>query len=729
MSSHKTRFEHFFKIPITIRLCLFLVIATAIVYGQTLNFNFINFDDDLYVTENRFVQSGLTKDSFIWSFSFKDKKKNYWHPLTWISHMLDVQLYGMDPGRHHLTNVLFHLANTLLLFLILNRVTGTRWQSAFVAILFALHPINAESVAWVAERKNVLSTFFWMLTLWVYSYYTKRPGLKRYLSLLWVFCLGLLAKPMLVTLPFVLLLLDYWPLKRIVFRQQVRGNQRPGVGVIMEKVPLLGLSLLSIYLSSASVQGMGNVMTFQSRPLMLRIANATVSYVKYIAKMIWPQNLAVFYPFPDKIPLWQFTAALTSLIVLSLLVFRERKRRPYLGVGWLWYLGTLIPVIGLVQVGLWPAMADRWAHIPLIGIFIMLAWGVPDLLKRWRFSQSALVAAVTVVLSTCLVLAWVQVGYWKDSFTVFRHALEVTSNNYIAHNIFGIELKNQGKIDEAVTHFKTALKIKPNYALPHYNLANSLELLGEVAEAVKHYERAIRLSPDLASAHNNLGVLLEKQGKLNEAVGHFKAVLALNSDDAGVHLNIGNVLVKQEKYDAAFKHYNEALRIDPGDADVYYNLGIAFNKQEKTDAAINQFSKALKNNPDFAEARYNLANVMVKKGRLDEAIGHYRKALTIKPGYIEILNNLAFVLATQKKYEKAIGTLKKLVPLQPDNPKIYYNVAGLYAGQNEISEAIKWLESAFQRGYRNCILIQTDRDLENIRNTPGYSDLFKRYCY
>jgi tetratricopeptide (TPR) repeat protein len=723
------RLEFFFKIPIKIRLCLLFGIAIVIVYGQTLGFQFINFDDDLYVTENRFVQAGLTGDNFIWSFNFRDKKKNYWHPLTWISHMLDVDLYGMDPGRHHLTNVLFHLANTLLLFFLLHRMTGTLWRSAAVAILFALHPINAESVAWVAERKNVLSTFFWMLTLLAYIYYTERPHLRRYLVVFCVFCIGLLAKPMLVTLPFVLLLLDYWPLKRIVLGQPAGDNQLPAMGVMMEKIPLLGLSLLSIYVSSASVQGMGNVMTLHSRPLTLRISHATVSYLKYIAKMIWPQNLAVFYPFPDKIPLWQFTAALTVLMVVTLAVFRERKRRPYLGIGWLWYLGTLMPVIGLVQVGLWPAMADRWAYIPSIGIFLMLAWGVPDLWKRRRFSQPALAATLTVVISAGMVLTWIQVAYWKDSFTLFQHALKVTSKNYIADNILGIELKNQGKVDQAVTHFKTAVKIKPSYALPYYNLANSLELQGETAQAIKNYEQAIRLSPDLASAHNNLGVLLEKQGQLNEAVAHFKAVLELNAEDAGIHLNIGNVLVKQKKYDAALEHYHAALGMDPENADIYYNLGIAFNRQGKTEEAIRQFSVALKNNPDFAEAHYNLANVLVKKGRLDEAIEHYRKALAQKPDYIEVLNNLAFVLAVQKKYENAVDVLKKWVTLEPDNPKIDYNVAGLYARQNEISTAIKWLATAFQKGYRNCSLIQTDPDLENIRDEPGYSDLLKRYCY
>ena len=724
----KTRLNFFFRIPIKIRLSLLFVVAIVVVYGQTLGFQFIQFDDDLYVTENRFVKTGLSSDNLIWAFNFQDKKRNYWQPLTWMSHMLDVDLYGMRPGWHHLTNVLFHLANTLLLFFILHRMTGALWRSSAVAILFALHPINAESVAWVAERKNVLSTFFWMLTLLTYIYYTEYPNFRRYLVVVCVFCLGLLAKPMLVTLPFVLLLLDYWPLNRIGLRQPASSHQRPAMGVIMEKVPLLGLSLLSIYVSSASVKGAGNVVTLHSRPLMLRISNATVSYVEYIAKTIWPQNLAVFYPYPVKIPLWQFTAALTVLIVITLAVFRERKSRPYLAIGWLWYLGTFMPVTGLVQVGLWPALANRWAYIPLIGIFVMLAWGVTDLWKQWRLSPSALTAAFTAVISAGLVVAWIQVGYWKDSFTLFQHALNVTPNNYVAHNILGKELKNRDEVDQAITHFRKAITIKPSYALPYFNLANALELQGQSAQAVKYYKQAIRLLPDFASAHNNLGVLLEQQGRFDEAVDHLKAVLALEDDEAGVHLNIGNVLVKQRKYDAALEHYNRALAMDPGNADVYYNLGIAYNRQGKPEEAIRQFSLALKNHPELTEAHYNLANVLVKIGRLDEAAGHYRKALVQKPDYIEVLNNLVFVLAAQKKYQHAIDILKKWVALEPNNPKIDYNMAGLYARLNEKTTAIDWLTSAFQKGYRNCLLISTDPDLENIRNEPGYSELLERYC-
>ncbi|MBC2695325.1 MAG: hypothetical protein HF982_08645, partial [Desulfobacteraceae bacterium] len=357
MNNQNDHSDSIFNIGYDVLICLFLVIATLAVYWQINYHEFINFDDSLYILQNKQVQKGLTSESISWAFSFTDIA--YWHPLTWLSHMLDCQIYGLIPGMHHRTNLILHIVNSILLFFVFQKMTGALWRSAFVATLFALHPLNVESVAWVAERKNVLSTFFWMLTMLAYVHYTTRPGLYRYLLTLLFLMLGLMAKPMLVTLPFVLLLLDYWPLERL-------RNQSP-FNLILEKIPFFAFSAVSVYISSLSVKYYGIVVSTELVPMQIRIANALVSYVKYIEKMIWPKNLAIFYPFPDTLPIWQILGAGLFLASISFLVFLNLRKKPYLCMGWLWFLGTLIPVIGLKQAGLWPAMADRWAYVPFVG--------------------------------------------------------------------------------------------------------------------------------------------------------------------------------------------------------------------------------------------------------------------------------------------------------------------------------------------------------------------------
>ncbi|NIQ87873.1 MAG: hypothetical protein GWN93_01765, partial [Deltaproteobacteria bacterium] len=405
------------------------------------------------------VHKGLTRESFIWAFTTTDEAN--WHPLTWLSHMVDCQLYGLNPAGHHLTNVLLHSASTVLLFLILLGMTGSRWRSALVAALFALHPLHVESVAWVAERKDVLSTLFWMLTLWAYLAYTKRPERKRYLLIIVAFTLGLMAKPMLVTLPFVLLLLDYWPLKRIELGQSASGlpaaNQpstiaeKPGAQafrLLLEKTPLFVLTAASSVVTFVVQKSEGAVGALEVYPLKIRVANALVSYVSYIIKMIWPQNLAVFYPHPGQsLPMWQAVAAGILLVLISIAVIRAGRRQPYLPVGWLWYLGTLVPVIGLVQVGA-QAMADRYTYVPLIGLFIMAAWGVPELMKKWHHRRVALVVSAALVLFALMTCARLQLRHWKNSIALLSHAHAVTAKSYLVHNNLGSALNELGKYDE-----------------------------------------------------------------------------------------------------------------------------------------------------------------------------------------------------------------------------------------------------------------------------------------
>jgi len=487
--------DRLFFIRLDLIICVFLALITVAVYWQVRHHEFIDLDDDLYVTNNRHVQSGLTVKSLLWSFSFSDKGKTYWHPLTWLSHILDCQLYGLNPGMHHLTNVILHMANCVLLFWVFKRMTGEIWKGAFVAALFALHPVNVDSVAWVAERKNLLSTFFWMLTLLSYAYYSERPVPYRYLLALFAFALGLLAKPMLVTLPFVLLLLDYWPLGRL-HHPTIPSAFR----LIMEKIPFFILSAISIYLSTLSLESYGNMISLEQVSMKLRIFNALVSYVSYIGKMIWPYNLAIVYPYPSSIPFWKAACSGLFLIFSSLAVVWAVRQRPYFAVGWFWFLGMLIPVIGLVQAGLWPAMADRWAYIPVIGLFVMIAWGIPELSSRWRYKKIGLAIIGAIILSVLTGTTLIQLRYWNNSITLFEHALHLTTNNFVLHYNLGVILAEQGKDAEAISHFSEAIRIKSAYYKAYNNLGFVLLKQGKITEAVRPLYVAVRIKPDFALA-------------------------------------------------------------------------------------------------------------------------------------------------------------------------------------------------------------------------------------
>ena len=553
-------------------ICLFLVIAILSVYWQMNYHEFINFDDSSYILQNQHVQKGLTSESISWAFGFTDLV--YWMPLTWLSHMLDCQIYGLIPGMHHRTSLIFHIVNSILLFFVLQKMTGALWKSAFVAALFALHPINVESVAWVAERKNLLSTFFWMLTMLAYVYYTSHPNLYRYFLTFLLLMLGLMAKPMLVTLPFVLLLLDYWPLGR--FRQQSTFN------LIFEKIPFFALSAVSAYISSISVQRYGIVVSMELVPMKLRLANALVSYVQYIEKMIWPKNLAIFYPFPDTLPIWQVFGAGLFLVSISFLVLLNFRKKPYLCIGWLWFLGTLIPVIGLKQAGLWPAMADRWAYVPLIGIFLIISWGIPELVSKWRHKKIGLALAATVLLLILMTVTWLQVRCWTNSVSLFKNAFEVTANSYIVHFKLGEALTETDKTEEAISHYREVLRLKPGYAHAHHNLGVILEDQGRTNEAMNHYIAALKINPKLERTHNNLGGILNSKGERDKAVKHYFYALRLNNDFAEAYNNIGVVLALKGKFNRAIVFFRIALRIKPDYSQAQNNLKNALKFLRKT---------------------------------------------------------------------------------------------------------------------------------------------------
>jgi tetratricopeptide (TPR) repeat protein len=587
---------------------LLLILTTLVVFHQLPSHDFVNLDDDLFVYENPQVQAGLTKESAIWAFT--TFHPDYWRPLSWLSHMLDCQLFGLRPGLHHLVNLLFHLANSALLLFILRKMTGSLWRSSFVAALFALHPLHVESVAWVAERKDVLAAFFWLLTIWAYSHYAERPGGNRYLLVLLFFALGLMTKPMVVTLPIVLLLLDYWPLGRLQMHHLASGSnlgatKSSATRLVWEKIPLLALSVAMIGVTLLATWEVGTLKSFEVFPLSTRIANAVVTYLSYMIKMIWPQGLAVYYPHPGAVPIWQSVGAGLLFMCVSVISIGAGRSRPYLAVGWLWYLITLLPVIGLVQAGS-QAMADRYTYLSLIGPFIMIAWTVPSLLQGWRHRRVGLALASTIVVSSLVVCTWVQLRYWKNSLTLFQHTIDVTTDNYFAHNNLGVALARQGRLEEAISHHSESLRIRPDQAEVHNNLGNALAARGDLEEAIGHYYEALRIKPDFASAHNNLGSVLARMGKVDEAVKHYQEALRIKPDYAGAHYNLGNVLAGRGNVDEAISHYNATLQIWPDWAGAHNNLGLALEKRGRLEEAISHYKEALRIRPDYAKAKDNL---------------------------------------------------------------------------------------------------------------------------
>ena len=585
-------------------VCLFLVLITLAVYQQVRNYEFVNYDDGVYITGNVEVQSGLTAANIRWALT--DIHSGNWHPLTWLSHMLDIQLYGMRAGRHHLTNVLFHIINILLLFIVFRKMTGDLGQSSFVAALFALHPIHVESVAWVAERKNVLSTFFWMLTMWSYVRYIEQPEIKRYLLVILIFVLGLMSKPMLVTLPFVLLLLDFWPLCRFQFGRfdNIVSNLLRNPKVIrpvLEKIPLIVLAAASCVVTLR----VERVYSFDLFPLQSRIANALVSYTGYIGKMIWPDNLACFYPYPHLLPAWKVAGAGLLLVFTSFLAFKSARRRPYFLVGWLWYLGTLVPVIGLVQVGP-QAMADRYTYVPLIGLFVVIAWGVPHIVAGWRHKRVLLATSAGIVISAFIVCTWFQIGLWQNSITLFENAIKVTDDNWLAHYNLAGALSGAENYDQAIIHYKKVIDIKPDQEKVNYNLALAFASNNNFDEAAVYFRKALRISPEDPYVHNNLANMFFAQGKLDEAVLHYTKALQLNPEYADAHYNFGSLLMNRGRFKEALIHLAETIRITPDYAEAYHRIGFILAQQGKLQGARKFLKMAAQIDPNNMEARKDL---------------------------------------------------------------------------------------------------------------------------
>jgi Flp pilus assembly protein TadD len=563
--------------------------VTLLLYWQVQDFTFLLYDDYEYIVENPHVRAGLTPDSIRWAF--RTTHASNWHPLTWISHMLDCELYGLNPKGHHLNNLLLHISNSLLLFFVLTRMTGAIWRSAMVSALFAVHPLHVESVAWVAERKNLLSTFFWISTLGAYDLYAKKPGIGRYVLVLSFFTLGLMTKPMLVTLPFVLLLLDFWPLKRHRIGnglephhpKKMKGgvskdSRFPSSRLVLEKMPLFALSFLSSLVTFLTAREYGSVASTTVLDIGSRVGNALVSYVQYIGKMLWPADLAFFYPHPlGDLPTWEVAGSLFLLVSISTLAVRTGWRLPYLSVGWLWYLGTLLPVIGLLQVGA-QGRADRYAYVPLIGLFIAVVWGTVEALSSWSHRKIFLSVAASVILMGLALCTLGNLSAWKNSTTLFRRALEVTSNNYVAHYHLGDALARQGAFDDAMQHFKLALEIKPDHAPAHVYLGDVLVHEGRLDVALDHYVQASRLRPNQSRAYYSIGNLFSMRGEFQKSAEAYMEALRIEPADGRSHNNLGFVLLKQGNPAAAVPHFRAALRLDPADQKARRNLDLALRR-------------------------------------------------------------------------------------------------------------------------------------------------------
>ncbi|CAN2041017.1 protein O-mannosyl-transferase [Candidatus Magnetomoraceae bacterium gMMP-15] len=595
-------FYNKFKIQLnTLIICLLLILSTLVVYWQVTCHDFINYDDDLYVTENSNVQSGLSIDSIIWAFT--TGHAGNWHPITWLSHMLDCELYGLNSMGHHWTNLQFHIINTILLFIVIRLMTGAVWKSAFIAALFALHPLHVESVAWVAERKDVLSTFFWFLSMIAYFYYIKNSSKKNYLLLAVIFAMGLMAKPMLVTLPFILLLLDFWPLSRFQISTCKDLFYRL-IPLIKEKIPLMVLSIISSIITFLVQEHGGAVAPLEIFPLSIRIANAIISYFAYLGKMVWPHNLAVFYPHPEYSMIQALVPGLLLLCV-SFLVLWADKKFPYILTGWFWYLGTLFPVIGIVQVGS-QCMADRYTYIPLIGIFIIIAWGISDLSAGFKKQKHILVLVSGLVIICLGISTWIQTSYWKDSIKLFTHTLNVTENNDIAHHVLGHALQKKGRLDEALSHYYETLKYDTENAKVYNNIGNIFNTQKKPDKAVSFYNKALELDPDYANAHNNLANVLSTLERLDDAAKHYNKVLKIEPKHENAHYNFGNLLIKQEKFTKAGFHFAQAIKIKPDYAEAYHGIGVILFWRGEIKKAIPFFQKAVKIKPDYKEAQKNL---------------------------------------------------------------------------------------------------------------------------
>ncbi len=677
-------------------ISIVIAAALATAYWPVRHNAFVNFDDESYITENQHVLHGLRARSIQWAFTSSHAAN--WHPLTWLSHMLDCEVFGLDSSGHHLSSVVIHIVNSIILLLVLFRLTGSVWASALTAAMFALHPLRVESVAWAAERKDVLSGFFGIVTIGAYIGYIQQPTRARYGVILLAFLLGLMSKPMLVTLPFILILLDYWPIGRL---KGVRHRQRTAIWrgmssqtparIAIEKLPLLILAAMSAAVTYIVQQKAGAVAKIASLPLDERLRNAVVSYVRYVKKIFWPTDLAVLYPIDTHtLSSAAAPAAAILLIAISLLTFKMRDRFPYLIVGWLWFLGSLIPVIGLVQVGA-QAMADRYTYLPCIGILMALSWGLADLSARWPTSRKFIASAGVVAVVIMTLLTRNQVPYWKNTQTLFSHTLEVTENNFVAHDILGISLFRDGRLGEALHQHQKALEINPNHAQAHSNIGNVYSERGDYDKAIEHYLQALQIDPNFSEANHNLGLTCLKTERIESAIHCFTAVLQQHPDHLEAHLNLGYAFRKSGRYADALEHFNRAIEL----------------------------------NPDSAIGHTQAGNTLAAYGEIEAAVKSYERAIALAPDAPEPPNAIAWIRATHpdknhRDGAAAVAFAKRANDLSDvQNPAILDTLAAAYAETGQFNLAVSTVISAISQARYHL-------PEETVNEIRGRLDLYKQ---
>ena len=682
-------------------VCALLIAGTWAIYGQVRQFPLVDFDDLSYVADNPHVNGGLTAANAAWVFTHA--YDGYWAPLTWLSYMADASRSGAS-GAYHVTNVVLHAASACVLFWVLCRMTRRAWPSALVAALFAVHPLHVESVAWVAERKDVLSGLFFLITLWAYARYVERPGWTRYAWVAAAFACGLMAKPIVVTLPLILILLDVWPLERIGSGAQLvpgphleprRGtpkqraaNRRGGAPritaweAVREKIPFIVLAAAASIVTLVTQRGAGAIAAIDSTPIATRVANALVSPAIYLMKMLWPSGLAAIYPYPSTAPIGQAAIATVVLAAITAWVLRARRQAPYLLVGWSWYLVMLLPVLGLIQAGP-QARADRYTYLSMIGISIMVAWGLDRLAALRPVRTRALAVAVCVLLVLYGGLAWTQVQYWRDGETVFRRALSVTDGNYVAHAGLASVLRSDGRFDAAIAEYGAAIELAPRFPEAYAGLGQTLLATDRVDAAAIALAEAVRLAPSDAVSQANLATALARAGRLDEAAARYGEALRLAPDNVEAHAGLALVLDHQDRPEDALREFEAAIRLRPDVPDPHFNLGIVLARRGRIAEAIPHFREASRLNPASADGHLQLGNALAMQGQVEEAIAELTTAARLKPGDADVRSNLGLALAAAGRFDEAIARMDEALRLAPGRQELRDNLAFVRARRRD----------------------------------------------
>jgi len=701
-----------------------LILATLAVFWQVNQYDFVNLDDQIYVTENGNIQSGITREGFRWAFS--TIYAEFWHPLTWLSLMFDNQLHSLNAGGYHLTNLILHIMSTLLLFWLFNRMTGAIWRSAFIAAIFSLHPLRVESVAWIAERKDVLSAFFWMLTLCLYVYYTEKPVIKRYLLAFLGFVCGLMSKSMVVTLPVIMILLDYWPLGRLGLKNT--ENNLAGVAqgkrllwLLWEKIPYF---ILSAVFSILTIYAQPKVhISGWPYPLESRIINAIVSFVIYLEKTFWPYDLAVCYPFFGQVPVLQILIAISLISVISVVIILTRKRLPYLFVGWMWYSITILPVIGIIPVGN-NAMGDRYIYLPSVGIFIMLAWGTPLLFRSEDLRKNILLPAGVFFIAILAFLTWHQCIYWKNSSELWSHSLHVTKNNnnniYLAHNGLALALFAEGKTDQAFVHYNEAIRLNPAYARAYNYRGVAYAKLGQYQRAIEDFNETIRLRPNYADAYNNRATTYVNMGRYQLAIKDYNMAITIKPDYADAYNNRATAYVNMGQYQFAIKDYNMAISVKPDYADAYKNREFVYSKLG-WQHTLEDYNEAIRLRPDYAGAYNDRGVAYAKLGQDQRAIEDYTKAISLKRDYVDAYNDRGVAYAKLGQNQRAIEDYTKAISLKRDYVDAYNDRGVAYAKLGQYQRAIE--------DYTKAISLKQDyADAYNNRGITYFKQGSKKLC-